>query len=239
MTLNSERCSNGLSVVMGTRNESECIGEVVKGLTSALPKIPFNVELIIADYSEDDTLDRAIAASKDCSLDVVPVRVKRPGRGYALRVGVEHAKYDLICLADGDGSHDPRYIPRLLEAYELGCIVMASRFPPLGWSDEHSFFHYYGNRIAVATVNLLFRANVSDITNGFGIMSRDVWDRLSLDSDHWSFDAQIICRALKRGIRVVEIPSFEPKRSGGKAKLNFLDAFWRIGGRVLLERITR
>jgi hypothetical protein len=145
----------------------------------------------------------------------------------------------MICLADGDGSHDPRYIHRLLEAYVPGSVVMASRFPPLGWSDEHTFFHYCGNRIAVATVNLLFHANVSDVTNGFGIMSRDVWNRLGLDSDSWSFDTQIICRALKRGIRIIEIPTFEPKRLGGQAKLGLLDAAWRIGGRVFLERITR
>ena len=225
-------------MVMATRNESECIEKVVEAYASVLSKIPFNTELIIADYSEDNTLDRAMAAAKGSSLKVVPLRVRRPGRGFALRFGVKYARYDMICLADGDGSHDPRYIPRLLEAYVTGCIVMASRFPPLGWSEEHSFFHYYGNRIAVATVNLLFRANVSDITNGFGIMSREVWDRLSLDSDHWSFDAQIICRALKRGIRVIEIPFFEPKRKGGRAKLNLVDAFWRIGGRVFLERIT-
>jgi len=231
--------TSGLSVVMATRNESECIEKVVEAYALVLLKVPFDTELIIADYSEDDTLDRAMAVAKRSSLKVVPLHVKRPGRGYALRFGVKHARYDMICLADGDGSHDPRYIPRLLEAYVPDAIVMASRFPPLGWSGEHSFFHYCGNKIAVATVNLLFHAKVTDITNGFGVMSREIWDRLSLNSDHWSFDAQIICRALKRGIRIIEIPSFEPKRAGGRAKLNLLDTFWRIAGRVLLERITQ
>jgi dolichol-phosphate mannosyltransferase len=229
---------SGLSVVVGTRNESECIGKVVKRFGSALSRISSNVELIIVDYSEDDTLEKALAASKDLPIEFVPLRVNRPGRGYALRVGVEQAKYDLICLADGDGSHDPIYIPKMFEAYRPNCIVMASRFPPLGWSDEHSFFHYHGNRIAVATVNLLFRSNVTDVTNGFGIMSKEVWDHLSLKSDHWSFDAEIVCRALKKGIQIIEVPSFEPKRSGGKAKLNLFDAAWRIGGRVILERMT-
>lgn len=231
--------ATGLSVVMATRNEAKCIEKVVENFASVLSKLPLKTELIVADYSEDDTLDRAMATAKRCSLDVVPLDVKRPGRGYALRLGVEQASYDLICLVDGDGSHDPRYIPRLLQAHKPGFIAVASRFPPLGWSDEHTFSHYYGNRIAVATVNLLFRANVSDITNGFCIMSKKVWNCLDLDSDHWSFDAQIVCRALKRGVRIIEIPCFEPKRMGGRAKLNLLDAFWRIGGRVFLERITR
>jgi glycosyltransferase involved in cell wall biosynthesis len=223
---------------MGTRNESECIAKIVDSYASVLSSLPLKTELIVADFSEDDTLDKAVKVAKKHLLDIVPLAVRRPGRGYALRFGVEHARYDIICLADGDGSHDAKYIPRMIDAYKPGCIVMASRFPPLGWSDEHSFSHYYGNRIAVTVVNLLFRANVTDITNGFGIMNKSVWNKLSLDSDHWSFDAQIICRALKNSIRIIEIPSFEPKRAGGRAKLHLLDAFWRIGGRVFLERIT-
>jgi glycosyltransferase involved in cell wall biosynthesis len=230
--------ARGLSLVMATRNESECIGETVRKLASVLSNMSLDTELIIADYSEDDTLGLAVATGESCSLRIVPLEVGRPGRGYALRMGIEAACYDLICLIDGDGNHDPKYIPRLLEAYKPGCIVAATRFPPLGWSEEHTFFHYYGNRLAVAAFNLLFGAKISDITNGFYIMSRKVWNCLSPDSDNWSFDAQIVCRALKRGVDIIEIPYSEPKRKGGRASLNLVTAFWRIGGRVLLESMT-
>ena len=70
------------------------------------------------------------------------------------------------------------------------------------------------------------------------LFSKKTWDELEISSDNWSFDAQIICRALKKGVKLIEIPYFEPKRKGGKASLNLATAFWRIGGRVLLERIT-
>jgi glycosyltransferase involved in cell wall biosynthesis len=228
----------GLSLVMATRNESECIVEIVRELALVLSKLPLNAELIVADYSEDDTLKKAVATGESYSIKTVPIEVDRPGRGYALRAGVEAACFDLICLLDGDGNHDPRYIPRLLKAYQAGCIVAPTRFPPLGWSEEHTFLHYFGNRLAVVSFNLLFGAQVSDITNGFYLMSKKVWNRLSPDSDHWSFDAQIICRALKRGVGIIEIPYYEPKRKGGRAGLNLTTAFWRIGGRVLLESMT-
>jgi glycosyltransferase involved in cell wall biosynthesis len=228
----------GLSLVTATRNESECIEENVEELARVLSRLPLNAELIVADYSEDDTLKKAVAAGESYSIKTVPIEVDRPGRGYALRVGVEAARFGLICLLDSDGNHDPRYIPRLLKAYQDGCIVAPTRFPPLGWSAEHTFLHYLGNRLAVASVNLLFGAKVSDITNGFYLMSKEVWNRLSPDSDHWSFDAQIICRALKRGVRIIEIPYYEPKRKAGRASLNLATAFWRIAGRVLLESMT-
>jgi len=41
----------------------------------------------------------------------------------------------------------------------------------------------------------------------------------------WSFDAQIICRALKRGVDIIEIPYYEPKRQGGRAGLKLSTVF--------------
>jgi glycosyltransferase involved in cell wall biosynthesis len=212
--------------------------EIVRKLASVLSRLPLDTELVVADYSEDDTLELAVETGESCSLRVVPLEISRPGRGYALRMGIDAASFDLICLIDGDGNHDPKYIPRLLEAYKPGCIVAPTRFPPLGWSEEHTILHYFGNRVAVVCVNLLFGAKVTDITNGFYLMSKKVWNCLSPDSDHWSFDAQIICRALKRGVGIIEIPYYEPKRMSGRASLNIATAFWRISGRVLLESMT-
>ncbi|MFB3888892.1 MAG: glycosyltransferase family 2 protein [Candidatus Bathyarchaeia archaeon] len=228
-----------VSVIIGTRNESQNIAEVVRAYAAVLSRVSKGSELVIVDYSEDDTLNTAVAEAKRHSIRCTPVQIQKPGRGYALRVGVQYAVNSLICLADGDCSHDPKYVPRMLAAYIPGSIVLASRFPPLGWSAEHSFSHYYGNKIAVAAVNLLFRIHVTDVTNGFALMSKESWSKIGLDSNHWSFDTQIITRAAKRGISIIEIPSFEPKRQRGKAKLNIFDAAWRIAGRVFLERLTR
>jgi glycosyltransferase involved in cell wall biosynthesis len=228
----------GLSLVMATRNEAEAVGKIVSKLAKVLLLLPIRTELIIADYSEDNTIDLAVSAASKYGLRIVPLKIGQPGRGLAIRTGVRHTNFNLICLIDGDGNHDPRYIPKFLEAYKLGSIVSATRFPPLGWSEEHTFLHYFGNRIATFSFNLLFQGNISDITNGFYLMSRKIWDSLELSSNKWSLDAQIICKALKKGIEIVEISYFEPKRRGGQASLNLLTAFWRIGGRVLLESVT-
>jgi glycosyltransferase involved in cell wall biosynthesis len=230
---------NGLSLVMATRNEAESISEVIRNLGLVLNKLPIKSELIVADFSEDATLSVAMEAGRQFSVSVKPFKIKQRGRGYAVRQGIEIAKFDLICLIDGDGNHDPKYIPRLLGAYKSNCIVSPTRFPPLGWSEEHTFSHYFGNRLMVISLNLLFGSNVSDITNGYYLMSRRVWNYLSPESNNWSLDVQIIIRALKRGIEIIEIPYYEPKRQGGKASLTLSTALWRIGGRMLLEFITQ
>ena len=45
---------------MATRNESECIVEIVRKLASVLSRLLLDTELVIADYSEDDTLELAV-----------------------------------------------------------------------------------------------------------------------------------------------------------------------------------
>jgi glycosyltransferase involved in cell wall biosynthesis len=230
--------ANGLSLVMATRNESESITEIIRGLGLVLSKLSLTSELIVADFSEDDTLAVAMAAGKQYSVKVVPLEIKRRGRGYAVRKGIGIARFNLICLIDGDGNHDPRYLTKLLQAYKPKSIVSATRFPPLGWSEEHTLAHYLGNRIAVIAVKIIFGSNVTDITNGYYLFSKAVWDYLNPDSDNWSLDAQIICRALKRGIDVTEIAYFEPKRQGGRASLKLGTALWRISLRVLKEGLT-
>lgn len=227
-----------LSLVIATRNESENIVEIIKKLSVVLSRLPLRTEIVVADFSEDSTIELAVSAAESCSIKVIPIKLDSPGRGYAVRKGVDSSSSNLICILDGDGNHDPKYIPKMLEVYKPGSIVSPSRFPPFGWSEEHTFLHYFGNRIVVTSFNILFGSHISDITNGFYLMSRKVWKVLNPNSDNWSLDAQIMCRALKRGVDIIEIPYYEPKRKGGRASLNLVTAFWRIGGRVLLESMT-
>ena len=84
--------ARGLSLVMATRNESECIVETVRKLASVLSNMSLDTELIIADYSEDNTLELAVATGESYSLRIVPLEIGRPGEvmpcGWALKLHV-------------------------------------------------------------------------------------------------------------------------------------------------------
>jgi len=83
----------------------------------------------------------------------------------------------------------------------------------------------------------LFSGRLTDTQNGFGAMTKEVWEKLELDSDEWTFETQMFCRALKRGISIKEIPSIERKRMGGRAKLRVIDVAWKMALMVLKERV--
>ncbi len=231
-----------VSIVMPTRNESENINIVLRLISKAISGLPYDFEVIIPDYSDDETPHLARKAAEKYGLNLQVIDVDKPGRGYAMIMGVNHATGDAYILMDADISHDPKVIPRFLEEFEKGDveIVSASRFPPIGWSEEHTFFHYWGNRFSTFGINMLFaghgRLKLTDTENGYCLFSKRAWDIISLDAPGWTFEAQMFCRILKYRIPIREIKSLEKKRYGNYAKLKVMKVIWKIAARVILER---
>lgn len=225
-----------------TRNESESIEMLLKQIAEHTTGLPYKFEVIIPDYSKDRTPELARSAAKKYGLDLRVMNVDKPGRGYAMILGVNSARGDAYILMDADISHDPKVIPKFLEEFEKGDVevVSASRFPPIGWSEEHTFFHYWGNRMSTFGINMLFGGwggwKLTDTENGYCLFSKKAWDTIALDAPGWTFEAQMFCRMLKHRIPFREISSMEKKRYGNYAKLKVMRVAWKIAARVLLER---
>lgn len=227
----------GISIVIATRNEEETINSVIGEFARASRNLGAKVQGVIADSSTDNTVQEAEAASREHGFDLVCVRIPTLGRGLAVKKGVEKADYDTLCFADADGSHDAEAFIRMARAFRKGTIVAASRFPPFGSSEEHTFFRYYGNVMLATLVSILFRIRVTDVTNCFVIMDKRTFYRLDLNSNGWSFDVQLVCHAAKLGIPFIEVPFCERKRRGGVGKFHLMDGF-QLLFRVILERLT-
>src|SRR5262245_44425728 len=113
----------GTLVVIPAFNESACIEAVVAEVRGEMPLVDV---LVVDDGSTDDTAVRAAAAG---------ARVARLaynlGVGGAMRLGYRYGRdhgYDVVVQLDGDGQHDPRYIPKLLDALAEADVVIGGRF---------------------------------------------------------------------------------------------------------------
>jgi hypothetical protein len=63
--------------------------------------------------------------------------------------------------------------------------------------------------------------------------------RLEPDADGFEIETQIALRALRSGLRVAEIPSFEQKRLYGKSNLRTIPDGWRVLKTIVRERVRR
>ncbi|MCE9582022.1 MAG: glycosyltransferase family 2 protein [Planctomycetes bacterium] len=209
-----------VTIVLPTRNEG---GGVVKVIEQVRP---YADEILVVDgHSTDDT--RALAAA-----GARVVLDGGRGKGDGIRTALREATSEVVLFFDADGSHEPRDIPNVLAPLSLGHadLVIASR--AAGGSDEFQMdvehaFRQWGSAFATWMVNVRWRARLTDILNGFRAGYREKLLSLHLNSTHFDIETEMVMKALKKGLRVVEVPSHEYERAWGKSKLA-TSSSWRF-----------
>ena len=116
-------------------------------------------------------------------------------------------------MLDADGSTDPREIPAFVGALIAGAdFVKGSRFIQGGGTADMPLYRKLGNFGFVSGVRLLFGGSYTDLCYGYNAFWRRVLPTLALNGDGFEIETQMNVRALKDGLKVAEVPSFESRR---------------------------
>ena len=144
---------------------------------------------------------------------------KKPGYGQGMRECMEIAMGDVIIEFMSDGNCDPTTIPVLVakanEGYDL---VIASRYCVGGGSRDDTRVTRLGNWMFTTLINILFGGSYTDAMNGFRAYRKDRFLALAVDEDGLTFPTQTSAQFAKAGLRIAEIPTYEPRRIGGARK---------------------
>ncbi len=219
-----------VTAVIPTKNEA-------KNLPHVLPRIPSLVtEVLLVDgNSTDDTIEVARSLRPDIRI----VHQTGKGKGNALRTGFEAARGEIIVMLDADGSMAPEEIPAYVGALVAGAdYAKGSRFLHGGGTDDMEFHRYLGNLAFVISVRLLFGGQYSDLCYGYCAFWKRVLPLLKLDSDGFEIETEMNVRALRAGIKVTEVPSFESRRIFGESNLRAIQDGMRVLKTILKERAT-
>lgn len=215
-----------ISVVIPAKNEALNIGWVLERMP------PYVDEVIVVDgLSTDGTLEVA----KSITPDVIVVHELTPGKGAAMRAGMEMARGDIVVVLDADGSMHPAEIERYVDAIAAGAeLAKGSRFVDGGDSTDITWLRAFGNRQLLRFANVIFGTNFSELCYGYMALARAAIPRLALDADGFEIETQIVTRSIRAGLRIVEVPSSEAPRRFGVSNLNAVRDGWRVL-RTLLE----
>lgn len=209
-----------VSIVIPTLNEA-------KNLPFVLPRIPeWVTEIILVDgHSTDGTVEIA----RQIKPELRVIHQNRRGKGDALRAGFEAAVGDIIIAMDADGSSDPGEILAFVALLRNGSdYVKGSRFIQGGGSSDMTVFRRIGNWGLMVLTRMLFGSNFSDLCYGYFAFWADTLPLLNPDVDGFEVEALINVRALTRGLKVAEVPSFEDDRLYGESHLRAIPDGWRI-----------
>lgn len=216
-----------ISVVVPALDEAE-------NLPYVLPRIPaFVDEVILVDgYSTDDT----IAVARSLMPTIRVVMQKAPGKGSALTSGFEAATGDIIVMLDADGSTDPAEMHGFIGVLMAGAdFAKGSRFMQGGGTSDMPFYRKLGNWGFVLAVRTLFGGSYTDLLYGYNAFWRDVLPHLSLDADGFEIETMMNIRALRAGLVVAEVPSFEEERVFGEGRLRTFPDGWRVLKTIVKE----
>jgi dolichol-phosphate mannosyltransferase len=228
----------GVVVVTPTYNERETLPRLLEAIFGVLPAAHV---CVVDDASPDGTGDLADSiAARDRRVRVLRRRGKLGlGTAYVeaftllLDAGYEH-----FFEMDADLSHDPARLPAFLAAFADGAdVVVGSRAIPGGGVEGWGPVRHFVSRGGSLYARLVLGVGVRDLTTGYKAYTRRALERIELStlrSNGYSFQIETTYRALRAGLRVVEVPIWFVDRRVGQSKMSagiFAEAVvmvWRL-----------
>jgi len=230
-------------VIVPTYNEQENI----ESLVTQLLALPTSVRVIVVDDNSPDgtgEIAERLAAENDGRVGVVH-RAGKLGLGTAYIAGFKRALTDgadLICTMDADFSHNPRYIPDMVDKIDQGYdLVIGSRYVRGGGVSNCTFDRKFLSWGSNTFTRIVLSLRAHDTTAGFRCYRREVLERMDLDEikvSAYSFLVVMLYRVQRRGWRVGEVPIIFENRRLGASKIS-KDEIAKSIGTVLRLAWTR
>ncbi|MEK6936800.1 MAG: glycosyltransferase family 2 protein [Nanoarchaeota archaeon] len=210
---------------------------------SLIPKII----VVIPAYNEESTIGRTIKEVKPfCDEIIVSVAKKNKdktpeiakqlgakvifdnglGKGDGIRTSIDYLKDDeIVVFIDSDGSHIASDIPSLVQPIieNKADMVIGSRF--LGGSEEmygdfNKFLRVFFSMCIAQIINWRFKTEMQDTQNGFRAFKVIALKNLNLVSKHTEIETEMCIKCIKKGYKILEVPSRELKRVSGKSNIS-------------------
>ncbi len=196
-----------ISVVIPVYNEAATVTKLIERVRSAPINLATEI-IVVNDGSTDNTaslLEKLVSEGRD-DLRVISHEVNR-GKGAGVRTGIAHAHGEIIVIQDADLEYDPRDYPKLLEPILEGeaDVVFGNRFHG-GPHRVLYFWHYVANQVLTLLTNVLTGLNLSDMEVGYKVFRADVLKRLTLKSDRFGIEPEIVIKVARLRCRVYEVP---------------------------------
>jgi len=207
-----------VAVCLPTRNEKENIQRMIDSLK------PLGYDLFVSDEnSKDGTIEIA-------KKNKVPVYQRDgSGKGFGVRKALKVAKqkgYDILVFIDCDQTYPVQAIPAMVRLMDTYDMVLGARK-----KKNIPFLHRLGNSIHTYAIRILFGGNLTDINTGLRSMKVDKFQDLT--SEGFDIEAEITSKALRKRLKIKEIPIKYEERTG-RSKIRLKDG-WIILRRIMKE----
>ncbi|MBK8172871.1 MAG: glycosyltransferase family 2 protein [Sandaracinaceae bacterium] len=225
-----------LAAVIPALNEEGSVGAVV----SALRALGVGLILVADNGSTDQTAETARAAGAQV------VNAVRRGYGSACLAALAAVPHDtrVVVFCDADGADDLSLLRRVVEPVlrKEADLVIGSRALGRSESGALTLPQRAGNWVASQLLGALFSETVTDL-GPFRAISTDALERIGMSDPAFGWTAEMQTKALRLGLRVLEVPVNARARTAGASKISgraipVLRAGWAILTTILWYRVA-
>jgi len=207
-----------ISIILPAYEESKNLAELLPRINDTLQGKEF--EILVIDTTEPLDNSREV-----CNLNGANCIPRQGGNtfGDAVRSGIKASQGRILVFMDADCSHDPEFIPSLLDCIEEYDVVIASRYIEEGYS-ENNFMLRGMSRILNTTYSFILSIPCKDVSNSFKAYHANSLKKIELTCNNFDVVEEILfklSRQLKQ-IRIKEIPFNFKKREHGTTKRNLV-----------------
>jgi len=219
-----------LSIIIPCYNESATILEIVNKILN----LKYNIEkeiILVDDFSDDGTKEIIrlnFLNHKDIS---VIFHDKNSGKGAAIKTAKKFVSGDIIIIQDADLEYDPNDYKKLIEPIinketkvVYGSRVLnQNRYSARGFTSK---LRVFGNHVLTIISNILNKQKLTDAHTCYKVFSREVFDKINLEENDFSFCPEVTSKVSKLGYEIIEVPiSYNGRDYKNGKKIKFSDAF--------------
>jgi glycosyltransferase involved in cell wall biosynthesis len=229
-----------LSAIVLCYRAEESIHHVVEPLHRELSESGVTFEIVlVANYHRggNDRTPEVVSALAE-RLDGVRtvIKPKDGAMGWDMRTGLDAATGSYLVVIDGDAQNPVEDVFRMYnEMRRIGADVMKGRrIARLDGPYRRVVSSVYNTLFL-----LLFRTRgLWDINGKPKGLTREAYERITLKSDDWFIDAEIVLRARALGLSIHELP-VEFFRNDERASLVRPAAIWEFARNMVRTRLGR
>lgn len=212
-----------LSVIVPVYNEVGTIRQILEKIDS----VNIDKEIIVVDDSSRDGTDRVLRSLQLTGVKVIHHSSNR-GKGAAVLTGLSHASGEYVVVQDADFEYDPNDYLKLFDAIKTQGvdIVLGARFTK-GY--RGMLIPKAGNRFLTALLNALFGVKLNDCFTCYKLFCKETIKSLNLKAQSFDIEIEIITKAIKKKLSIVEVPiSYHPRTYSEGKKIRWKDGILAI-----------